>query len=327
MNTNAPMNARALAGLITVGVISGSAFTTTKLLTDELTTVSLVQGRLMTAAVSLLIIMAIRRNPFAATSPGSVARVSVLALLDGVIPYMLVSWAAGSVEAGLASVLVATMPLFTAIIAATTMRDERISVSAAGGIGIAILGVAILAGPGTLNIGDSGTLGMLAVVAAACSYGAGTVYARFLLRNGDPVALTGTKLVLATVFLAPITFAHGGVGDFIALSPQGWVYLAVLGVAATGLGRCLYLWVIRSAGSVRASLVTYITPVVGVTLGWAVLGESVGFNIIGGGALIAVGVASVMFGQRLGSSHLIHALRTVRVTRRPEVAVAERPSV
>jgi drug/metabolite transporter (DMT)-like permease len=314
MDTNASMNPRVFAGLITVGVISGSAFTTTKLLTDELTTFSLAQGRLMTAAASMLVLMAIRRNPIAATSPGSIARVAVLAMLDGVIPYMLVSWAAGSVEAGLASVLIATMPLFTAVIAAVTMKDEGISVSTAGGIGIAILGVAVLAGPGALNIGDSSTLGMFAVVAAASSYGAGTVYARSLLRSGDPVSLTGTKLLLATLFLAPITFAHGGVGDFVALSPQGWVYLAILGVAATGLGRSLYLWVVRSAGSVRASLVTYITPVVGVTLGWAVLGESVGPNIIGGGVLIAAGVASVMFGRRLSISRIRPSLRTVRMT-------------
>ena len=48
-----------------------------------------------------------------------------------------------------------------------------------------------------------------------------------------------------------------------ASSPWGWVYLVALDLGATGLGRCLYLWMVRSAGSVRASLVSYITPVVG----------------------------------------------------------------
>jgi drug/metabolite transporter (DMT)-like permease len=232
--------------------------------------------------------------------------------LDGVIPYVLISWAAQTVDAGLAAVLVATMPLFTAVIATATMKDERLSASAVVGIGVSVLGVAVLAGPGALEVGDSSALGMLAIVAAAASYGAGTVYARFLLRNGDPVSITGMKLVLATLFLAPVTFAQGGAAAFASLSPQGWVSLAILGVAATGLGRVLYLWVIRSAGSVRASLVTYITPVVGVFLGWGVFGESIGPNIIGGGALVAAGVASVMYGRHLPIVGLVAARLAVR---------------
>lgn len=297
-NTKTAMTWRVFAGLLTVGLISGSAFTFTKLLVHEMPAVALAQGRLTTAAVSVLAVMALRRAPLGVT-PGSIARLSILALLDGVIPYVLVSWAAGSVDAGVAGVLVSTMPLFTTVVATVTLRDESVAVSGLVGIGTGIMGVAVLAGPEALDIGSSSAIGMLAVIAAAASYGSGTVYARFLLRNGDPVTLTGLKLVVASLILAPVTVAAGGAGSFSSLSPEGWASLAALGVGATGLGRCLYLWVVRSAGSVRASMVTYITPVVGAILGWAVLGEAIGLDLLAGGALIAAGVAAVMYGRRI----------------------------
>lgn len=325
MNTNGAMSWRMFAGLITVGLISGSAFTSTKLLTGELSTVNLAQGRLMMAAVSVLAVMALRRVPLAVT-PGSIARVSALAMLDGVVPYTLVSWAAASVDAGIAAILVATMPLFTAVIAAATMKDERLTVSGIVGIAVSVSGVAALTGPGSLDANQSSTLGMVAVVVAAASYGAGTVYARFLLRTGDPVSITGTKLVLATIFLAPVTLANGEGTAVVSLSAEGWASLAALGVAATGLGRCLYLWVVKSAGSVRASFVTYITPVVGVILGWAVLGESIGPNIVGGGALIAAGLATVMYGRHLRIAALVRWMAERRIVR-PSPGAGQSPQV
>jgi drug/metabolite transporter (DMT)-like permease len=307
MNPNNTMNWKVMAGLLTVGVVSGSAFTFTKLLANEMGALPLAQGRLTTAAVSVLVVMALQR-PRLVVTPKFVARLSVLALLDGVIPYLLISWAAGSVDAAVAGVLISAMPLFTTVMATITLRDESIAAPGLAGIGVGILGVVVLAGPNCLDLSDSSSVGMLAVIAAAASYAAGTVYARVLLRNGDPVTLTGMKLVIASLILAPVTLAGGGASRFLSLSPEGWASLAALGIGATGLGRCLYLWVVKSAGSVRASLVTYITPIVGAFLGWAVLGETIGTDMVGGGALIATGVAIAMYGRRL-------RLPTLRPTR------------
>jgi drug/metabolite transporter (DMT)-like permease len=295
MNT-ATNSWKVMVAIISVGVIAGSAFTSTKLLTAELTPVTLAQARLTTAALSVLIVMALLRTEIR-LSPAMIARVSVLALLDGVIPYLLISMAAGAVEAGVAGVLVSTMPMFTVMIAGLTSRDEGIAASALLGIGVGVAGVAVLTGPGVLNVGDSSPIGMLIILIATVSYAAGTVYARALLRTADPIGLTGLKLVLASLILAPLTFVEGSAAGVASLSPEGWLSLAVLGVGATGLGRVLYLFVVKSAGSVRASLVTYITPVVGALLGWVVLGEGLGPGMIAGGALITSGVAIVMYGR------------------------------
>jgi drug/metabolite transporter (DMT)-like permease len=115
---------------------------------------------------------------------------------------------------------------------------------------------------------------MLAATTAALCYAAGAVYSRTLLRGTDAVGLSAIKLALATGLLLPITLAFEGLGDFATLSGRGWLGLLVLGLVSTGLGRCIYQWVIATSGSVRASLVTYIVPVVSLLLGWLVLGET-----------------------------------------------------
>jgi drug/metabolite transporter (DMT)-like permease len=102
---------------------------------------------------------------------------------------------------------------------------------------------------------------------------------------------------LAFLFSVPITFAiTGGDPDF-TLSPEAWAAMLALGILGTGLAYVLYLWLVDNVGAVRASLVTYIIPVVAVFLGWLVLDESVGWNTIAGGLLIIAGVASVLRGQ------------------------------
>jgi drug/metabolite transporter (DMT)-like permease len=152
------MNWKVMAGLLVVGLITGSAFTFTKLLAAELTAVPLAQGRLTTAAAAVVVVMALRREPVVVT-PAIIARISVLALLDGVIPYVLLSWAAGSVTAGLAGVLISTMPLFTVIFATIASRDESVTVSGVLGIAVGVAGVAVLAGPGALEFGNGSGLG------------------------------------------------------------------------------------------------------------------------------------------------------------------------
>lgn len=78
---------------------------------------------------------------------------------------------------------------------------------------------------------------------------------------------------------------------------KGWLALIPLGVLGTGLGYVVYLWLVDNVGSVRASLVTYVVPVVGLALGWAVLDEGIGVNTLLGAALIIMGVSAVMRGQ------------------------------
>ncbi len=88
----------------------------------------------------------------------------------------------------------------------------------------------------------------------------------------------------------------GGSPDY-SLSTEAWLSLLALGIGGTGAGYIAYLWLINVMGSVRASLVTYIIPIVGLFLGWLVLDESIGLNTVLGSLLIIAGVAVVMGGR------------------------------
>jgi drug/metabolite transporter (DMT)-like permease len=301
------MQTRALAALVILGWTFGAAFLFMKVIVDEISPSELVAGRMFLGAATVGLVLAVlRRAP--RLSPAIVGRTSLLALMDSVLPFTLVAWAETRIDSGVASVLISTMPLFTILIASAVLPDERLAPVRILGIGIGFLGVIALTNGDILRMEDGSALGMLAVIGAAACYAVAAVYAKLLLRSEDVLSLTGLKLALGAVLAFGITFTLHGVPDYGALSLEGGSALVALGAVSTGITFMLYFWLVANAGSVYASLVTYVVPVAGLTLGWAVLGEQIGMNTALGAALIALGVAGVMYGPKLASG--LGSLRT-----------------
>jgi drug/metabolite transporter (DMT)-like permease len=291
---------QATAVLLALGCTWGSSFLFIEVILDDLSPIELVAGRLFLGAVTVAGFMAVRRLPLR-WSPGLIARISIMAALANILPFVLIAWGQEHIESGTASVLNSTVPIFTAVFAAAFLAEERFTLARLGGLVLGFLGIIVLTGEDALQITDSAVLGQFAVVAAAMCYGASSVYSRTLLRTNDPVSLSALQLMLATVMSVPLVIALEGAPSYGTMQLDAALALAALGVAGTGLGYIAYLWLIEHIGSVRASLVTYIVPIIALFLGWLVLDETVGLNVIAGAALIIVGVASVMRGQAPGS--------------------------
>jgi drug/metabolite transporter (DMT)-like permease len=291
---------RVVLGLLGFGVTAGSAFMFVKLLVGEITPMQLVAGRVAIASVPLLVLMAIAGSMPKLSRP-FLAGAMLLAIIDTIGPYLLISWSQQHVSSSTAALVVSTMPLFTTIIASSTAGDEGMSSGAVLGLASGFLGVGVLAGPEAFDVTSNSALAVFAVLFAALCYAVGAVYSRTLLRLADPLALSAVKLALATFMLLPATAATDGLGAFESLSRAGWLGLITVGFVSTGIGRCVYQWVIARAGSVRASLVTYIVPVVALLFGWVFLDEPAGPATLAGAVLIIVGVALVMFGPQLKS--------------------------
>jgi drug/metabolite transporter (DMT)-like permease len=291
------MNTKNLPALLCLGVIFGSAFLYMKVLGEEIAATEIVAGRLVLGALTVFVVMAVlkRRPNLDARALGAAA---LLATLDSIIPHTLIAWAELRIDSGVAAVLVSTMPMFTVAFAAFVLPDERLSTQGLLGIGVGLIGVVVLSGGDILEITSSSTAGMLAVVGAAASYAVASVYAKVLLRSNDAIGLTGTKLGLGAVMALGLTFVVEGSPDYTRLGLNGSLALLALGVLSTGVGFLVYFWLVVRAGSVYASLVTYIVPIAGLGLGWLVLGESIGPETLLGGALIAAGVAGVMHHPR-----------------------------
>jgi drug/metabolite transporter (DMT)-like permease len=296
------VNPKALLTLLALGATWGASFLFIKVIVEETSALEVAQGRLFFGALAVGAVMAIRRTRLR-WPPSLWLQVAVWALVSLVAPFTLIAWAEEHIDSGTASVLNSTMPLFTTLFAAIFLMEEQLTPVRGAGLVVGFLGVIVLTGGDIYDFSDSSVLGQLAVVGAAACYGAGAVYARGLLKRAEPLELSGAQLVLGAMLALPIMLAVRGTPDY-SLSVEAWLSLLTLGVMGTGIAIVAYMWLVDNIGSVRSSLVTYIIPIVGLFLGWAVLDESIGVNTLLGGALIIAGVAAVMRGLAPPSQRL-----------------------
>ena len=287
-----PRSAKALGVLLALGGIWGSSFLFIEVLVDETGAFEVATGRLAIGAVAILSFIAFRRLPVRWT-PGVLVKVGILALLANIAPFALIAWGQEHIESGTASVLNSTMPIFTSVFAAAFLVEERFTPARLAGLMLGFFGVLVLTGKDVLDVTDSSVLGQFAVIGAAACYGVGSVASRTILRTIDPMSLSALQVSAGAILALPLLFVVSGTPDY-SMSAEAWLSLIALGAGGTGVAYVAYLWLIDVTGSVRASLVTYIIPVVGLFLGWAVLDEGIGLNTLLGAALIIVGVAIVM---------------------------------
>lgn len=312
--TTSSRDGRALAVLLGIGVVWGASFLFIKVAVDEISPLELVAARLFLGAVTVAVLMRVRGMTLS-VDRSLIGHIFVTATVSNILPFALIAWGEEHIDSGVASVLNATMPIFTAVFAAAILVEERFTAARIIGLALGFVGVATLAGNDLTDITDSSALGQLAVVASAACYGAGAVYMRVLLGGRDPASLSMLQLIVATLIAIPLVFIIEGTPSY-SMSAEGALSLLALGVFGTGFAYIAYLWLIEAVGSVRASLVTYIIPVVGLFLGWLVLDESIGLNTVLGAALIIAGVAAVMRGQPPGGA----AIRTAERIRVGETA-------
>jgi drug/metabolite transporter (DMT)-like permease len=281
--------------LFALGAIWGGSFLFIKVIVEETGPLEVVFGRVFFGCLAVGAYVLVTRHKMIVT-PSLVARVSVLAMLANIMPFALISWGEQHIDSGTASVLNATVPIFTALVAAVALDEEHFTPARLGGLLLGFIGVAVLTGTESLDVTDSAVAGQLAVVGAALCYGLGAVYMRSLLREQDPVSLTMLQLIIAVFISGALLVAVSGTPNY-SLSTEAWASLIALGTLGTGVGYVMFVWLIENIGSVRASLVTYIVPVLALFLGWLILDESIGANTIAGFLLIIGGVATVMRGQ------------------------------
>jgi len=302
------LTVRVALTLIVCGALGGSSFILVKELVGHISAIQLVAARIALATLVLVPAMvALKRTP---PLNGNVLRgAAVLSLLDAIAPYMLVATAAPFVLASTSALLAATMPLFTGVIV-SVVDKSRLPVEYIAGLVLGALGVTILAGSRAFDFGSSEMLAMLAVLLSALCLASAGVYSRGLLRTVDPVGLSAVKFAIASCVLVPVVTLHEGVGGYADLSASGWSGLLGIGCVITGAARCGYVWVIAKAGSVSASLLTYIVPVAALLISYLIMGEALGWSRGIGAAFVCGAVTCVLFGATI-------ALRVQRLFQQP----------
>jgi len=281
---------RELVVLFLLGTTWGSSFLFIKVGVEDLSPLMLVEGRMLLGAATV-VIAAYALGLSLPRSRRLWLDVTIMAVLSNVVPFALIAWAEEHIASGTASVLNASMPLFTAMLAPFFITEEGMTAPKAAGVLTGFVGVAVFSGADVTGIG-SNALGDLAAVAAASLYAVGAVFARLRLRGEHPLTSTAGQLVSGVVLLTPVA-AVIGAREGISLHVDSGLSLLALGVFNTGFAYVMYLWLLAEAGAVKASLVTYVIPVTGLLLGWAVLHETIGPTAIAGLVLIVAGIALV----------------------------------
>jgi drug/metabolite transporter (DMT)-like permease len=216
---------------------------------------------------------------------------AVAALFGNVLPFSLLAWGEERVTSALTAVLNASTPLFTAL-AGAVLLGERLKRAQLVGLAIGMAGVAVAAGVGGRDLADSSATGALAAVGAGACYGLAFTYmSRHLLGLPSVVGAAG-QLVAGTVLLGPLAIVVTA-GTGVSLTPTQALALLLLGVLGTGVAYVLYYRLVADVGPTRASLVTYLVPLVAVTVGVVVLDEPFHLRVLAGGALIVGGIALV----------------------------------
>lgn len=214
-----------------------------------------------------------------------------LGFINFAVPWTIFGIAGSRVPSGVAAIANSTAPLWIAMLAVPFLHAERVNGLKALGLGLGFLGIIVLMGDDITHLHGASALSVLLILLATLSYGSSAIFIRRHMAHVPPIVLASGQIGFASMYLLPLAAVTGSyAGDW---QPNVVLSAIALGALGSGIAVAAYMWLIQEAGPVSASIVTYLIPPVGVLVGWLVLDEHVGWNMLGGLACILVGVAFV----------------------------------
>ena len=218
----------------------------------------------------------------------------IMAALNSALPFFLIAWGQIHIASGLASIMIATTPLFAVVAAHFMTEDERMSPGKVAGVLSGLVGVVVLIGPQFLEDLGKDLLGQLSVLGAAVCYALSAIYGRtFAKRDIPPMMVATGQMTMATVILLPITLLFDRPWDYLGASLEAWGAVAGLAVLSTSIAYLIFFRILARAGAVNILLVNFIVPVSAILLGVFILGELLTLEQLAGMVFIALGLALI----------------------------------
>ena len=261
---------------------------------------AMIMLRLVIASLLLLVVLAVQRGWH--RTVGEMRALGwegfALGVVNGAIPFTLIAWGERHIDSGVAAIANASLPIFVILLAIRFKPSETVRGLRLAGFLLGHLGVGVLAGVHPQG-GWWGVAGTLAVVVASVSYAVGSLWGQRLIANTSGLVLSAASMLGGLIVLLPFGLAQ------LPSAVPGWkevgsvIALAVIG---TALAQIILYRVLRSDGSARVSLVTYLLPVTALFYGVLLLGEPLTWEELAGMVLILGGVAlgsgAVRFARR-----------------------------
>jgi len=279
--------------LLTLSLLWGSSFFFVEVVISELPPLTIVFLRVVLAAVALwffAIVIGLRPP----VTLGAWTAFFIMGLLNNVIPFTLIVWGQTHIASGLASILTATAPLFTVIVAGILLADERTTPMKLIGVTLGFFGVILMIGPSALSGLGVDVLAQISVLGAAMAYAfAGVFGRRFKAMGINPVITAAGQVTASSIILAPLAFYIDR--PFSLQIPHIETIAAIIGLAilSTAVAYILYFRILASAGATNLQLVAFLIPVSAILLGSLVLDETLELIHFLGMALIGFGLSAI----------------------------------
>jgi len=278
--------------LVLLGILWGGGFLFVRIAVPAFGPVALVDVRVLIAGMILLLWVVARGEltPFWRRW----REYLVLGALNVALPFTLIAWAALTISASLGSILMATVPLFTAPIAASQL-NERVSGRQAAVLVVGFIGVGILVGLRPLPFTPAFASAVSALLGAAALYALGGVYTARRFTGASPVESTIGQQFAAFVLLLPFALA---MPPRALPPPSAVIALLILAMFSSVLAYLLFFRLISSVGATKTATVSYLLPLFGTIWAVVIAQERVGWETLAGMLVILSGVV-LATGRRL----------------------------
>lgn len=279
--------------LALLSLLWGGSFFFAKIAVATLPPLTVVLARVALAAMALALYLCLSGTAW--PRGGAVWRAFFgMGLLNNLIPFALLFWGQTVLSSALASILNATTPVFSLIVAHLLTSNERLALHKIVGIGLGVAGVTVLVGVEAVTQANPALLPILACLGAALSYGFASVFGRRFKRLSiAPVVGAFGQTAATSLMMVPLVLAFAPPWRNTMPGPLTWAALAGLALLSTAVAYVLFFRLLATAGATNTSLVTLLIPVSAILLGGVFLGEQLTSPQVGGMLLIMAGLLAI----------------------------------
>ncbi len=288
-----PMTSFEWTLLLFLSLLWGGSFFFVGVAVKELPPLTIVAAR-VSIATALLWLTA----PLTGLSASAVGRrlpsLALMGLINNVVPFALIAFGQTRLASGAASILNASTPIFTVIVAHFLTETEKLNARRLGGAALGLFGVAAMMGADALYGLDANLPAELAVIGAAVSYAFASVFGRRFRDLGlAPIDVAAGQVTASTFMLAPLAFAFDRPWALPTPSLAAIGAITAIAALSTALAYIVYFRILAGAGATNVVLVTLLAPATSIMLGALFLHERLGPRHALGLALIALGLAFI----------------------------------
>jgi len=293
--TPAPSLAKEIALLAVLATLWGASYTFIKIGVETIPPITFIAARTLIAGGLLLAIIKMRGLSLP-RNPAIWKRFLIQACINSVVPFTLIAWAELTVNAGLATILNSTTPIFAFLLTVLITRHETVTARKLFGVVAGVVGISLIIGLEAFNGLGKELVSQLAIVVATISYACAAIFGRGF-KGLDPMMPAAGSLLCGAVLLIPVSLV---VDQPWTIAPSAHSILALFGLSvfSTALAFVIYFRLIHTLGSVSTTSQAYLRVPIGVGIGVLFLGENLNSTAWLGLICVIAGVAAMTLPTR-----------------------------